>query len=217
MTEDAQKRFDALLDNTEIGSGFKISLADLSIRGAGNILGAEQHGHIERVGYEMYLEILEETINEIKTGEKTDDENIDFKIDATTYIPSDYVSPRDKIKLYKRIAQVLSVKDRDDLLGDIELSYGVPDKGIKNLINIALIKNNVKGFGVKNVIVNRSGAAVNFLSDDVFKNDRLIEAVSKARDSVVLTSTIPPALVFNVKDMTPEEKLNKLATFFSEC
>lgn len=217
MTEDAQKRFDALLDNTEIGSGFKISLADLSIRGAGNILGAEQHGHIERVGYEMYLEILEETIKEIKTGEKAEGENIDFKIDATTYIPSDYVSPRDKIKLYKRIAQVLSVKDRDDLLNDIELSYGVPDKGIKNLINIALIKNNVKGFGVKNVIVNRSGAAVNFLSDDVFKNDRLIEAVSKSRDSVVLTSTIPPALVFNVKDMTPEEKLNKLATFFSEC
>ena len=103
------------------------------------------------------------------------------------------------------------------MLNDIELSYGVPDKGIKNLINIALIKNNVKGFGVKNVIVNRNGAAVNFLSDDVFKNDRLIEAVSKSRDSVVLTSTIPPALVFNVKDMTPEEKLNKLATFFSEC
>ena len=217
MTVDAEKRFDALLDNTEIGSGFKISLADLSIRGAGNILGAEQHGHIEKVGYEMYLEILEEAIKEIKTGIKSDEENVDFKIDATTYISGDYVSSRDKIKLYKRIASVSTIKERDDLLGEIELSYGPPEKGIKNLINIALIKNSIKGLGVKSVIVNRNGAGVNFSGDEVFSNDRIIKAVSEAREKVVLTSTIPPALLFNVQNMSPEEKLDVLASFFSEC
>ncbi|MGN0796123.1 MAG: transcription-repair coupling factor [Christensenellales bacterium] len=217
MTEDAEKRFDALLDNTEIGSGFKISLADLSIRGAGNILGAEQHGHIEKVGYEMYLEILEDAIKEIKTGIKSDEENIDFKIDATTYISSDYVSSRDKIKLYKRIASVSSINERNDLLNEIELSYGTPERGIKNLINIALIKNRIKGLGVKSVIVNRKGAGVNFTGDEVFSNDRIIKAVSENRDKVVLTSTIPPTLVFNVADLTPEEKLDRIAGFFCGC
>lgn len=69
----AEKRLRALLDNTEIGSGFRIALSDLSIRGAGNILGAEQHGHIERVGYEMYIELLNEAVEELRTGRRPDE------------------------------------------------------------------------------------------------------------------------------------------------
>ena len=217
FSETAQKRFDALLENTDIGSGFKISLADLSIRGAGSILGAEQHGHIERVGYEMYIEILEEAIKELKTGETAKEENIEFKIAATTYIPSDYVSARDKIKMYKRISSLCGPKEKEALAAEFSESYGAVPIGLKNLMNIALIKNLVKGMGVKSVIVTKQGAGINFADAEVFKDERILKAVSENKDKVVLTTTIPPALIFDVKNLSPEDKLETIANFLVQC
>lgn len=217
FSETAQKRFDALLENTDIGSGFKISLADLSIRGAGSILGAEQHGHIERVGYEMYIEILEEAIKELKTGETAKEENIEFKIAATTYIPSDYVSARDKIKMYKRISALCDAREKEALVAEFSESYGAVPIGLKNLMNIALIKNLVKGMGVKSVIVTKQGAGINFVGADVFKDERILKAVSENKDKVVLTTTIPPALIFDVKNLSPEDKLETIANFLVQC
>ena len=215
LTEDADKRLQALLDNTEIGSGFKVALSDLSIRGAGNILGAEQHGHIEKVGYEMYIQLLNEAVEELRTGVPHKEiREVEMKIDAQAYIHEGYVSGRDKMRIYKRIAGVATISQRDELVQELSDVFGPCPKPLKNLINISLLKNMARGYGVQKITVNKMGAGVVFEDSSVFKNEGVMRAVSVYSSEAVLTSTIPPNLIFNVKDLSPEEKIHKLIDFF---
>ncbi len=216
LTSTAEKRLRSLLENTEIGSGFKVALADLSIRGAGNILGAEQSGHIERVGYEMYLELLDEAVQEIKYGiVKKENRDVEMKIDVAAFIDDNYISGRDKLRIYKRIYGVTNIHQRDALMKELEDIYGKVSLPLENLINIALLKNLVGNYDVSRVIINRNGAGVNFYDADVFKNENLMRAVADNAHSVVLTSTIPPSLIFEVNKLCGEQKLAKLINFFA--
>ena len=216
MTVNAEKRLNTLLDNTEIGSGFKVALADLSIRGAGNLLGAEQSGHIERVGYEMYLEILDETIQEIKTGVVARPEReCEMKVDIAAFISDSYISGRDKLKVYKQIAVVDSFAARDKLVADLEQVYGKVDLPLENLINIALLKNLASRQDVSRIIINKNGAGANFYDAEVFKNEALMKAVADNAERVLLTNTIPPTLIFEVNHTTAEQKLARLLQFFA--
>ena len=215
LTEDADKRLQALLDNTEIGSGFKVALSDLSIRGAGNILGAEQHGHIEKVGYEMYIQLLNEAVEELRTGVPHKEiREVEMKIDAQAYIHEGYVSGRDKMRIYKRIAGVSTVAQRDELVKELSDVFGPCPKPLQNLINISLLKNMARGYDVTKITVNKIGAGVVFEDSNVFKNESIMRAVSVFSNEAVLTSTIPPNLVFNIRDLSPEEKIDKLLNFF---
>lgn len=216
MTPTAEKRLTALLDNSEIGSGFKISIADLSIRGSGTMLGAEQHGHIERVGYEMYIELLNRTIEELKTGKTPSEKDMDFKIDASAYIRNDYVSARDKLRIYKRISAIRTVSDRELLIRELTDVYGDVDTPLRNLMGIALIKNMAKELDVKRIISGKNGVGVNFHSDAVFANRELLGAVAEHSKEVVLTQTIPPSLIFDSEAKTPQEKIEMLVKFFSD-
>ena len=217
ITENAQKRLDSLLENTEIGSGFRVALADLSIRGAGNILGAEQSGHIEKVGYEMYLELLDEAVQEIKTGVvKKPERDVEMKVDVAAFISESYISGRDKLRVYKQISKVASKSARDSLIKELGEVYGEVDLPLENLINIALLKNLASNYDVSRIVINRNGAGVNFYDSDVFKNESLMNAVSKNSGSVVLTTTIPPSMIFEVNKLTAEQKLAKLIEFFAE-
>ncbi len=216
LTPDAEKRLNTLLENTEIGSGFKVALADLSIRGAGNLLGAEQSGHIERVGYEMYLEILDEAIQEIKTGVVARPEReCEMKVDIAAYISDGYIEGRDKLKVYKRIAQISSFAERDSLVAELEQVYGKIDLPLENLINVGLLKNLASRQDVSRIIINKNGAGANFYDAEVFKNEALMRAVADHSGSVVLTSTIPPTLIFEVNHTTAEQKLQRLIEFFA--
>ena len=103
------------------------------------------------------------------------------------------------------------------LTAEFSESYGAVPIGLKNLMNIALIKNLVKGMGVKSVIVTKQGAGINFVGADVFKDERILKAVSENKDKVVLTTTIPPALIFDVKNLSPEDKLETIANFLVQC
>ena len=215
LTDDADKRLQALLDNTEIGSGFKVALSDLSIRGAGNILGAEQHGHIEKVGYEMYIQLLNEAVEELRTGVPHKElREVEMKIDAQAYIHEGYVSGRDKMRIYKRIAGVSTVLQRDELVKELGDIFGPTPKPLQNLINISLLKNMARNYDVTKITVNKMGAGVVFEDASVFKNEGVMRAVALYSNEAVMTNTIPPNLVFNVKDLSPEEKISKLIDFF---
>ena len=217
LTDTAEKRLKTLLDNTEIGSGFKVALSDLSIRGAGSLLGAEQSGHIEKVGYEMYLELLDEAVQEIKTGVVVKPvREVEMKVDAAAFIRDNYISGRDKLRIYKQISQVSSLVARDNLIKEIEEIYGAVELPLENLINISLLKNLAAHYDVSRVIVNKNGAGVNFYDSDVFKNEPLMRAVAENSGSVVLTSTIPPSLIFEVNRTTAEQKIARLIEFFSQ-
>lgn len=216
LTDTAQKRLNTLLENTDIGSGFKVALADLSIRGAGNLLGAEQSGHIEKVGYEMYLALLDEAVQEVKTGVKKQEiKDVEMKVDAAAFINDSYISGRDKLRVYKQISKVASVSARDSLVKELEQVYGPVDLPLENLINVALLKNLASNYGVSKIIINRNGAGANFYDADVFKNESLMNAVAKNSGSVVLTTTIPPSMIFEVNKLTAEQKLARLIDFFA--
>lgn len=216
ITENAQKRLDSLLENTEIGSGFRVALADLSIRGAGNILGAEQSGHIEKVGYEMYLELLDEAVQEIKTGVvKKPERDVEMKVDAAAFISESYISGRDKLRVYKQISKVSSKSARDSLVKELSEVYGEVDLPLENLINIALLKNLASNYDVSRIVINRNGAGVNFYDADVFKNESLMAQVAKNSGNVVMTTTIPPSMIFEVNKLTAEQKLARLIDFFA--
>lgn len=218
ITANAEKRLKTLLENTDIGSGFRVAMADLSIRGAGTLLGAEQSGHIEKVGYEMYLELLDEAVREIKTGVvQKPIRDVEMRVDAAAFISDGYVSNRDKLKVYKRISEVASIQARDALLSELGEVYGPVDLPLENLVNISLLKNLASHFDVSRIVINKNGAGVNFYDADAFKNEPLMRAVSERPNKVVLTSTIPPSFIFDVNKTTAEQKIATLIEFFSSA
>ncbi|MBO7402824.1 MAG: transcription-repair coupling factor [Lachnospiraceae bacterium] len=142
LKEDAEKRLATIREFTELGSGFKIAMRDLEIRGAGNLLGAEQSGHIEAVGYDLYCKLLNAAIKNLKDeGKEEPDFNteIDFDIDAS--LPSNYIrSEKQKLELYKRIAQIAGLEDYREMQDELLDRFGEIPTEAENLLRIALLK-----------------------------------------------------------------------------
>ena len=141
LKEIAEKRLAAIKEYTELGSGFKIAMRDLEIRGAGNLLGAEQHGHMEAVGYDLYCKMLNEAVKEAK-GEKVEenfDTSIDVDIDA--YIPMGYIPNEfQKLDIYKRIAEIETEEEAEEMVEELIDRFGDLPKSVENLLFIAKIK-----------------------------------------------------------------------------
>ena len=151
LTEIAEKRLSAIRDFAEFGSGFKIAMRDLEIRGAGNLLGAEQSGHMASVGYDMYLKLLDEAVLE-ERGEKSAAPDCTADLTVSANIDSGYVSrSEERMDLYRRMAAIRSTDDADDLLDEIIDRYGEPPKGVLNLIDIALLRARAKKAGIKDI------------------------------------------------------------------
>lgn len=141
LKEVAEKRLSAIREYTELGSGFKIAMRDLEIRGAGNLLGAEQHGHMEAVGYDLYCKMLNEAVKEAKgiAVEASFDTSIDIDIDA--YIPMGYIPNEfQKLDIYKRIAGIETMEESEEILEELIDRFGDPPKSVENLLYIAKIK-----------------------------------------------------------------------------
>lgn len=142
LSEVAEKRLQAIKEFTELGSGFKIAMRDLEIRGAGNLLGPEQHGHMESVGYDMYCKLLDEAVRELK-GEKAPDRDEELTIDLniSAYIDDAYISTESrKIEMYKKIASIQDEQDVLDIEDELIDRYGDLPEPVRNLITIAYIK-----------------------------------------------------------------------------
>ena len=151
LTEIAEKRLSAIRDFAEFGSGFKIAMRDLEIRGAGNLLGSEQSGHMMSVGYDMYLKLLDEAVLEEqgqapKMPDCTADLNVTANVDKT-YV----VRGEERMDLYRRMAAIRSQEDADDLLDEIVDRYGEPPRGVLNLIDIALMRAKAREAGIKDI------------------------------------------------------------------
>ncbi len=144
LSEIAEKRLAAIRDFAEFGSGFKIAMRDLEIRGAGNLLGAEQSGHMMSVGYDMYLKLLDEAVLEEK-GEAPKAPDCTADLNVTANIAKNYVERgEERMDLYRRMAAIRSDEDADDLLDEIVDRYGEPPKGVLNLVDIALLRAKAK-------------------------------------------------------------------------
>ena len=141
LKETAEKRLAAIREYTDLGSGFKIAMRDLELRGAGNLLGAQQHGHMNAVGYDLYCKMLSEAVKEAKGIHTMEDfeTSVDLNVDA--YIPDSYISNEfQKLDIYKRIAGIETQQDYDDMLEELLDRFGEPGKAVLNLLAIAKLK-----------------------------------------------------------------------------
>lgn len=141
LTEVSEKRLNAIRDFTALGSGFKIAMRDLSIRGAGNILGKQQHGFIDSVGYDLYAQMLDQTIKQKRGDKVCHKTNAEVRINLEAYIPTEYISSqKQKIEFYKKIKHANNVKAIDDIADELIDRFGTYPKFVENLLNIATIK-----------------------------------------------------------------------------
>lgn len=179
LTEISEKRLMAIRDFSEFGSGFKIAMRDLELRGAGNLLGECQSGHIETIGYELYVRMLEESIREVK-GEKLSLKNqtaIELSVDA--YIPSSYISDSgQKIDMYKKIASINSQNDFDEIFEELIDRFGDVPKAVINVMNISYLKSISTKLNFSKVLERNKSTVFKFDKED--KN--ILELVGKLND-----------------------------------
>lgn len=141
LRETAEKRLSAIREYTDLGSGFKIAMRDLELRGAGNLLGAEQHGHMNAVGYDLYCKMLSEAVKEAKGIHTMEDFETAIDLNMDAFIPDSYISNEfQKLDIYKRIAGIESQKDYDDMLEELLDRFGEFPKAVGNLLAIARLK-----------------------------------------------------------------------------
>jgi transcription-repair coupling factor (superfamily II helicase) len=141
VTDDAKKRLQAIQEMSYLGAGFRLALKDLEIRGAGNLLGGEQSGHIYKVGFDMYMEMLEKAVIELKGGEVREEVEPEIRLQLPAFIPEDYVSDITlRLGLYKRLAAIKSIEALDDFSAEMVDRFGkLPDE-VSNLIHVMKIK-----------------------------------------------------------------------------
>lgn len=168
LSDVAQKRLRAIKDFTEFGSGFKIAMRDLEIRGAGNILGSQQHGHMDAVGYDMYCKLLKESVNEIRGIAQVEDVQVTIDLDISAYIPEDYIRSSDqRIDIYKKIAAISGQDDRFEIEDELVDRYGDIPRAVSNLIEIASVKALAKIDGIEKVEQKQSVILLKFAKGQI--------------------------------------------------
>lgn len=216
MTADVAERLKAIMQFTELGSGFKIAMRDLEIRGAGNVLGTEQHGHMDKVGYELYSKLLKEEL----TGESQFAAELD--VHATAYIPEAYIqSSAGRMDCYKQIAEIRSIDDYKRVCRSIEDNYGQMPDEVLNLLIIAVLKSYAQIFNVKKITVTGQGGYMELPSVNTLKDARFAAALEKYTGIVTLSMAKAPVAAFApqqtcTKTMLVMTKFLKFAVSFAQ-
>ncbi len=201
LTEEARKRLRALMQHTELGSGFKLAMSDLKIRGAGELLGLNQSGHINAVGYELYLELLENTIKALK-GEKIEDWEPEVNLKVQAYIPQTYVpDPEERLSLYRELVLCKTEEELFEFKSLLEDKYGKMPKEAENLLKIYHLKLLMRRHGILQV---EERGSILFL---IFKNDGLVPR---------LRSVLKNVEGFKVGRVEAQKGLTKMQLFFKK-
>lgn len=216
LSDVATRRLTAIREYTEFGSGFKIAMRDLEIRGAGNILGAQQHGHMEAVGYDLYLKMLTRAVSEEK-GEVSDKEPeqeclIDIQIQA--HIPDDYIdSVPQRLAAYRRIADIRNPDDADDVVDEFIDRYGDPPPCVEGLIRVALLRNTAISQGIYEI--GQKGDCVLLYSENI--DMKKVSVLGKEMKGRILVGAgkKPYISVKSSEDMPPVEALAKALSIMS--
>jgi len=199
LQETAEKRLQAIREFTEFGSGFKIAMRDLEIRGAGNLLGAMQHGHMEAVGYDLYCKLLEEAIHEVNDEKVEEPFETSIEISVDAFIPGRYI--RDevrKLEAYKKIASIENEKDYYDTQEELEDRYGDLPKSVANLLEIALIK--AIGNRADIVAIEQKGENIMFETkkDARINPDKIPKLLEKYRNQLFFTINKVPYFTYKM-------------------
>ena len=199
LQETAEKRLQAIKEFTEFGSGFKIAMRDLEIRGAGNLLGAKQHGHIESVGYDLYCKLLEEAIHEVSNDkvEESFETSVDLNVDA--YIPVSYIKDGiRKLAAYKKIASIEDEKDYYDVQEELEDRYGDLPKSVMNLLDIALVKSLANKADIVNIEQNGDNIKFEVRKDAKINPNNIPTLLNKYRNKLFFTINNAPYFTYKI-------------------
>lgn len=211
LTEISQKRLSAIREFTEFGSGFKIAMRDLELRGAGNVLGAAQHGHMEDVGYDMYLKLLDEALKEAK-GEKTDENAeleclVDVQIQA--HIPESYIeSFGQRLDIYKRISDIRTDQDARDVTDELIDRFGDVPKSVLGLIDVALTRATAASYGIYEI--KQNGSSILLYMNNI-KSPLVGELITRFKGSAFLNAMSKPYVSIKFQPgLKPDEMLKKI-------
>ena len=212
LKEIAEKRLAAIREFTDLGSGFKIAMRDLEIRGAGNILGAEQHGHMDAVGYDLYCKMLNEAVLLLK-GEKTEDDTykttIDVKMDA--YIPPKYIGNEiQKLAIYKRIASIENLEEYQDMQDELTDRFGDIPSVVDNLLKVALIKSSAHAAGMTEISGDKNTLVFHMHPHAHINTDKIPELINKYRGDLKFSTGNDPFFTYKPRK-TPKNTKEILA------
>ena len=205
MNEKAQKRLMAIREFTQFGAGFQLAMRDLEIRGAGSLLGAEQHGHISDVGYEYYTKLVRQAVEEAqgRTLSPAVETSVDIPLDA--HIPHGYIrSEVQRLKAYRRIADIDDNAALLDVTEELIDRYGEPPVPVQNLMRLALIKAYAGRAFLARLSVKEGEAAMHFLPDAAIDGGKLLNALSQIQDAQLM-ATEPPSLRLRKKGASVEQ------------
>jgi transcription-repair coupling factor (superfamily II helicase) len=190
LTQIARRRLAAIKEFSELGAGFRVAALDLELRGAGNLLGGQQHGHIEAIGFDLYCQLLERTIEEVRTGEILPDveTNISLKVDLK--IPADFIDEElQRLRIYKQIASSRNESEVDNMYRDLEDRFGVLPLPVRNLLEYARLRILGRSRGVTAIERTAQGIDIRFHESARIDPERIVELVGRG-DNVVFA---PPA------------------------
>jgi transcription-repair coupling factor (superfamily II helicase) len=179
LSEIARKRLAALREFSDLGAGFKIAALDLELRGAGNLLGGEQHGHIAAVGFDTYVRLLEETVQDLKGEERPLEVHSSLNLGLDIRIPPDYIADeQQRLRAYKRIADARDAEQAAQIRAELADRYGPPPEAVETLMEFALLKTHAQNLGIEAVDRRGGGLNVKFHPGSRIEPQRLMNLVS---------------------------------------
>lgn len=217
LNEVAEKRLQAIREFTEFGSGFKIAMRDLEIRGTGNLLGREQHGHMEAVGYDLYIKLLEDTVRELKGEEIAEAVDTSIELKVSAFIPESYIPDENqKIEIYKKIAHIGSHEDLYDIEEEIEDRFGDLPQAVRNLLDISYIKHLAGKCDVVSISQKKNNVIVKFNSDRSIKPQTAIRVAGEYINRLLFTASGQPYFTVRIDEDKQEEYMKFLKEFLGK-
>jgi transcription-repair coupling factor (superfamily II helicase) len=208
LTDLARRRLAALKEFSDLGAGFKIAALDLELRGAGNMLGGEQSGHIDAVGFEMYTSMLERTVREIKGEVEEREVETQLNLGLNIRIPNDYITEENqRLRMYKRVAGVENESQLADVIGELTDRYGEPPAAVRNLLQYAALRMVSERVGVAQIERKRDQVSVRFTEKAAVDPGKLAKFVASHRGAQFTPAGV---LKFNLRSTQPQDVLVSL-------
>ncbi len=214
LTDLARRRLAALKEFSDLGAGFKIAALDLELRGAGNLLGGEQSGHIEAVGFELYTTMLEHTVRELKGEAEPETPETQLNLGLNIRIPAEYIAEENqRLRMYKRVAGVETEAQLNDVAAELGDRYGAPPPAVRNLLEYAELKLLSQRVGVSQIERRRDAVSVRFTEKATVDPERLARFVNGEPGSQFTPAGV---LKFTLKDKQPEQILTRLKALLEQ-
>ncbi len=199
LQEVAEKRLQTIREFTEFGSGFKIAMRDLEIRGAGNLLGSEQHGHMEAVGYDMYCRLLEEEVRQLRGEDVEESFETTIDININAFIPEFFIKNQEqRMEMYKKIAAVTTMEEYYDIQEEMEDRYGNLPKAVQTLLEIALLKAEAHGMDIVSISQKQDNLVVVFKNNARIDPLRLTKLITEQKNKYLFTAGANPYLTIKM-------------------